>query len=136
MDPAENGHTRRARLLAVDDNKDAAELIARVAEKAGLESLSISDPEQIRQIVRDWHPDIISLDLCMPRLDGIETLSLLQRLGFRGQLIIISGQDPSISKAARHLGEARGLKVAASLSKPIDIASLRELLSRLLAAIS
>jgi CheY-like chemotaxis protein len=136
MRSLEGGNARTARLLAVDDDADAADLIARVAERAGLQSRSLTDPRQVRQIVRDWMPDIISLDLCMPGLDGIEMLSVLQRIGFTGHLIIISGQDPSMSKVARYLGEARGLKVAGCLAKPIETASLRDLLARLVPAIS
>jgi YesN/AraC family two-component response regulator len=70
----------------------------------------------------------------MPHQDGIETLSLLQTIDFKGQIIIISGQDDWLRKQARDLALARGLNVAAEMSKPLDLNALRGLLARLASA--
>jgi CheY-like chemotaxis protein len=122
----------KPRLLAIDDNPDHAELVVRVATKCGYDARSISDPLLMDQVVGEWTPDVVSIDLCMPKLDGLEAMSLLQERGFKGRLVIVSAQDFSIRTAASRLAEARGLNVAGNVSKPVDTQALRELLSGLL----
>ena len=67
----------------------------------------------------------------MPQMDGIEVLSRLKVLGFKGHLIIISGQDDWLRKQARDLALTRGLNVADEMGKPLDLNALRGLLTRL-----
>lgn len=121
----------KARLLAVDDSADSADLVARVAARCGYEAQATSDPTTVRALVVSWKPEVLTLDLCMPEADGIDLLSVLEETGFNGLLVIISGQDGWFRKAASRLAETRGLKVVDDLQKPVDIAALRELLSRL-----
>jgi DNA-binding NtrC family response regulator len=121
----------RTRLLAVDDSADSADLVARVAAKCGYETQATSDPASVRTLVQNWKPEILTLDLCMPETDGIDLLSVLEDAGFKGRLIIISGQDSWFRKAARRLAETHGLAVIEDLRKPVDIAALRQLLNRL-----
>jgi DNA-binding response OmpR family regulator len=119
--------------LAIDDNIDSAELIARIANKCGYEARAMADGQALSGLMADWIPDIVTLDLCMPQDDGIAMLSLLKDKGFHGSLLIISGQDEWFRKTAGRLASARGLKVVADLSKPISVKELRETLSGLLA---
>ena len=123
----------RNRLLAIDDNLDSAELVARIAAKCGYESQSVADPGEFRRMMADWKPDVLSLDLCMPQQDGMSILSILEESGFSGQLIIISGQDGWLRKTAARLAEARGLKVLDDFAKPLDIQALRRTLTEALA---
>ncbi len=123
--------TTRGRLLAVDDSADSADLVARVAAKCGYEAQTTSNPGAVRDLVTRWKPEVLTLDLCMPEADGIDLLSVLAEAGFDGLLVIISGQDGWFRKAAGRLAETRGLKVVDDLQKPVDIAALRQLLSRL-----
>jgi two-component system chemotaxis response regulator CheB len=120
------------RLLAVDDSPDSAELVARVATKCGYEARSLSDTKGLRKILRDWKPQVLTLDLCMPEADGIALLSVLKENGFDGHLVIVSGQDGWLRKAAARLAQGRGLRVAQDIEKPVDLATLRQLLIRLL----
>jgi CheY-like chemotaxis protein len=126
--------TRQAlakRLLAVDDNADSAELVARVAAKSGYEVQSLTDPRSLRAVLQEWKPDVITLDLCMPEEDGIGIFATLHEAGFQGELVIISGQDDWLRKTASRLASARGLRVAADLAKPVDLSVLRGLLAKL-----
>ena len=122
------------RLLAIDDNPDSAELIARVAGKCGYEARTITDTRELREIISAWHPDVLTLDLCMPEEDGVNVMSILKHSGFRGRLIIVSGQDGWLRKTASRLAEAHGLSVVDDLAKPVELASLRDLLGKLKAA--
>jgi DNA-binding NtrC family response regulator len=124
----------KPRLLAVDDNHDSAELIARVATKCGYEAKTIGDLDELRNVLTAWQPTVLTLDLCMPQEDGIGVLSMLKECDFNGQLVIISGQDGWLRKAAARLADARGLKVAEDLGKPVDLKALRDLLNGINAA--
>jgi DNA-binding response OmpR family regulator len=119
------------RLLAVDDNSDSAELIARIAAKCGYEARSMTDSSALGKMLGDWKPEVLTLDLCMPEEDGISVLSLLTAAGFKGSVVIISGQDDWFRKTAGRLAAARGLNVAHDLCKPVDIKTLREVLTGL-----
>ena len=121
----------KSRLLAVDDNSDSAELIARVAAKCGYDARSMTDSSTLGRVLDEWRPQVLTLDLCMPEEDGISVISLLTQSGFSGQLLIISGQDEWFRKTASRLASARGLKVADDLCKPVDLKALRELLMQL-----
>jgi CheY-like chemotaxis protein len=122
--------TFKRRLLAIDDNEDSAELIARVAGKCGYEARSMSDTETLHSVLETWRPQVLTLDLCMPE-DGIALLGSIKASGFSGALIIISGQDDWLRRAAAKLASARGISDVHDLSKPIDLKALRDLLAKL-----
>jgi two-component system chemotaxis response regulator CheB len=124
----------KPRLLAVDDNSDSAELIARVATKCGYDAKTIGDLDRLRGVLTAWRPTVLTLDLCMPQEDGIGVISMLKECDFAGQLVIISGQDSWLRRAAARLADARGLRVAGDLGKPVDLKTLRDLLNGLNAA--
>ena len=123
--------TPKARLLAVDDNSDSAELIVRVASKCGYEARPMTDLRPLRSVLEEWKPHVLTLDLVMPQEDGIAILSTLKDSKFDGTLIIISGQDDWLRETAGRLASACGLNVAHHLSKPIDLKDLRGVLTNL-----
>ena len=131
MHVSETGIGRRLRLLVVEDDTDAAGLVLRVATRCGYDAVSLVEMSTLEGVLRNLQPDVLTLDLCMPQMDGIEVLSRLKALGFKGHLIIISGQDDWLRKQARDLALTRGLNVADQMGKPLDLNVLRALLTRL-----
>ena len=117
------------RLLAVDDNFESAELIARMGTICGYETKPITDPRTVPEILEDWKPHVVTLDLCMPHKDGFSILTTLQKAGFKGSLIVISGQNDWLRKAACQLAEINGIDVTSHLQKPINLRALRDLLN-------
>ena len=117
------------RLLAVDDNFESAELIARIGTACGYETKPIMDPRTVPDILEDWKPDVLTLDLCMPHKDGFSILATLQEVGFKGSLIVISAQNDWLRKAACQLAEVNGIEVTSHLQKPINLHALRDLLN-------
>jgi DNA-binding response OmpR family regulator len=119
------------RLLAIDDNRDAAELVVRVARRCGYEARFLADHADLAPAINEWQPDVLTLDLCMPEADGISLFSVLQANKFSGDVIIISGQDDWLRKVAGRLAGVHGLRVVDDLAKPVDLQKLGELLTRL-----
>ena len=117
------------RLLAVDDNFESAELVARVGTACGYEAKPITDPRTVPEILGDWKPHVVTLDLCMPHKDGFSILTTLQEVGFKGSLIVISAQNDWLRKAACQLAEVNGIEVTSHLQKPINLRALKDLLN-------
>ena len=67
----------------------------------------------------------------MPHEDGVELLRFLSDAGCSAVILIISGSDTRVLQAARNLGEARGLRMAGTLAKPLRAEDLRSALAAL-----
>ena len=80
---SETGIGRRLRLLVVDDDTDAAGLVLRVATRCGYDAVSLAEMSTLEGVLRNLQPDVLTLDLCMPQMDGIEVLSRLKALGLK-----------------------------------------------------
>ena len=61
-----------ARILIVDDHEDNVELLRARLEARGYATLSAEDGQQALEVVRATPPDLILLDIMMPKVDGIE----------------------------------------------------------------
>ena len=68
--------------------------------------------------------DVIILDLNMPRLDGLAFMRTVALSGFRGQIIISSGETEQVVRSAQRMGELLGVRIAGTLKKPITPAGL------------
>ncbi|MFI5667433.1 response regulator [Streptomyces sp. NPDC051704] len=66
------------RVLVVDDNKVIRQLIKVNLELEGFEVVTANDGVECLDIVRDVCPDVITLDVVMPRLDGFATAAQLR----------------------------------------------------------
>ncbi|MFF4896694.1 response regulator [Streptomyces sp. NPDC001068] len=66
------------RVLVVDDNKVIRQLIRVNLELEGLEVVTAADGAECLEVVHQVRPDVITLDVVMPRLDGLRTAALLR----------------------------------------------------------
>ena len=122
------------RLLAVEDDADCSDLIVRTAVRCGYAVRASMDAESLRETIQEWRPHVITLDLCLPNIDGMEVISLIKESAFAGQLIIVSGQAEWIRDLTSGIASESGLKVPAHMSKPVDLRHLGELLMGIRAA--
>ena len=68
-----------ARILMVDDEEANLELLRRILEPAGYEELlGTTDPEEVLELCREHDPDLILLDIMMPKIDGFGILDRLR----------------------------------------------------------
>lgn len=66
------------RILVVDDNKVIRQLIRVNLELEGFEVVTAADGAECLEIVHSVQPDVVTLDVVMPRLDGVRTASRLR----------------------------------------------------------
>ena len=67
-----------ARILVVDDNADVRLALATTLEDAGHEVLEAADGEQVFAIVIAENPELVLLDVMMPRVNGFDALATLK----------------------------------------------------------
>jgi len=66
------------RILIADDDPLGAELLEAYLSEIGCELRTASDGEQTLQLVASWRPDLILLDVMMPRISGFEVCKRLR----------------------------------------------------------
>ncbi|TFG47852.1 MAG: response regulator transcription factor [Anaerolineales bacterium] len=115
-----------SRILVVDDETSVTDLIGYNLRKAHYEVLVAHDGEMALLIARESRPDLILLDLMLPKIDGLDVCRELRK----------SSQVPIIMVTARGEETDRviGLELGADdyLCKPF---SMRELLARIKAVL-
>jgi DNA-binding NtrC family response regulator len=118
------------RILVVDNDVDCSDLVIRIAHELGYAGLVATDPFSIDEAIRNWRPHMITLDLCLPEIDGMQIISLIKAMRFAGDVIIISGEPEWIRDLTRGIAVESGLNVPAHTAKPVDSRRLHELLAR------
>jgi len=118
-----------ARILIVDDHEDNIELLRARLEAWGFRTESAADGEQALDQIEDSPPDLILLDVMMPKIDGIE---VARRVKGNRNLPFI----PIIMQTALDATENKveGLEAGADdyITKPIDFAELKARLNSML----
>jgi two-component system chemotaxis response regulator CheY len=107
------------RLLIVDDSNMIRSRISRVVQNGGLAQVALvglarNGAEALR-IARATLPDVVTMDLTMPEMDGVECIGQMLRILPRTNILVVSAlSDKSTAIAALKLG-ARGF-----LAKPFS----------------
>ena len=116
------------RVLVVDDSSVVRDLISVNLELEGLTVVGCADGEEALALVAEARPDVITLDVVMPRLGGFETAERLRADPATADIpiVIVTGRA-SAADLAR--GEAIG--VDGYLTKPFEPAELVGLVGRL-----
>ncbi len=116
--------SHRKTILIIDDDPDAADLMARALDRSGFATIRSGKGGEGIVMAQQQQPDAITLDVMMPGMDGWSVLSVLKSdpLTARIPVVMVTMlQD-------RQLGYALG--AADFLTKPVDSEKLRAVLSQ------
>jgi CheY-like chemotaxis protein len=96
---------RRLRVLIVDDNADAVEMLAELLETLGYEVRYALDGPSALELVRDYYPDIALLDLGLPVMDGYELARRLREQPALAEIRLIAatgyGQESDRARSSQ-----------------------------------
>ncbi|MFE6894503.1 response regulator [Streptomyces sp. NPDC057694] len=115
------------RVLVVDDNKVIRQLIRVNLELEGFEVVTAADGAECLEVVHQVRPDIVTLDVVMPRLDGLRTAARLRADSRTSDLPIV------IVSACTQYEVENGLDVGvdAFLAKPFEPGELVRVVGQL-----
>lgn len=113
--------------LIIDDDRSALHMIQRSLEKLDINVLSASSADEGLKLVQERRPDVVLLDILMPRMSGMDVFKCIHDMDRRLPVIFITaeaGSDTAI--------EAMQLGAYDYLAKPLDLAKLNNLVSKAL----
>src|SRR5918993_36980 len=73
-----NGSTSKRRILVADDVPGTVEFLAEMLAQRGYEIATAEDGEQCLRQVREFQPDLVILDIMMPKVHGIDVLKTIR----------------------------------------------------------
>ena len=117
-----------ARILIVDDNDDIRRLIGTILSSTDHELLYAADGEKALEVTKTKQPDLIVLDVMMPKMDGFMVLKQMRVAGLRESTKVLM-----LTAKSSESDWVRGYKLGADsyLTKPFDPEELLRAVSEL-----
>ena len=117
----------RKRILVIDDDLPLRGMLAAALRQHGFQVLLAGDGEEGQRALKIHDPNVILLDLAMPKVNGWDFLQRLQETGHLGRvpIIVLSAHLHVDPQAVLQMG------VAAILPKPFNLPELIDLIEHL-----
>ena len=124
---AQSASVRSRRILVVDDNVDAATSLSELLKMDGHQTQPAFSAEEALSLAQSFTPDVVLLDIGLPRMNGYEVARRLRHSLLRKgvTLIALTGYGQAED---RERAQAAGFD--AHLVKPVDLAALTKLLAQ------
>lgn len=121
-------NSSKKHILVIDDEAEVRNAIRRVLLPTGYTIINASDGFQAGVKILSEKPDLVTLDLSMPGLDGYEVLQFIRQQPETAhiKIVVVSGLADAGLKKALDLG------ADAALSKPFENADLVQIVTNLL----
>lgn len=109
-------------ILVVEDEFSLRETLSYTLKKQGYTVHAVEDGLSAVEYVRTATPDLILLDLMIPKMDGVQVCNTLRKSGFENPILMVTAKADEIDRVI-------GLEIGADdyISKPF---SMRELIAR------
>ena len=116
-----------AKIMIVDDSKTSRRILKGILEEFGHEVVYEAENGEVGYVkYRELKPDIVTMDITMPKMDGIECLKLIKHVDADAKVVMVTaaGQKDKMMEA---------IKSGASefLSKPFEKESIKKALDKL-----
>ena len=94
------------RVLLADDADDMRFLLRIALETDGRFDVvgDAADGEEALELISVQNPDVVVLDMAMPKMDGLEVLAEMRNRGYESKVLAFSGFNGVVEDEARELG--------------------------------
>lgn len=117
------------KVLIVDDERWTSDTLATIFSIAGYESRAAYSAEQAIEIMSDWQPALVILDVVLPKMSGIELAIQLASRQPSCQILLFSGNPSTAELAEVAAQEGHRFEI---LEKPVHPDLMLEKASHLL----
>lgn len=118
------------RVLLLDDAPFQLSLLEDMLEDLGdFNVASATHSKAALAMLQTNPPDLMVCDLSMPDMDGIEFLRHVAEYGYTGTVVLLSGMESGVLKAAERLAMAQGLTILGACAKPVALVDLSDLVN-------
>ena len=107
------------RILVVDDDADVRDVLTRFLKRRGYVVEHASDGKEALDAVREHEPDLMLLDIHLPKMSGLDVLSNIQDDNLHTRTIALSGLPDE-----QMVHNSKALGAVAFMSKPFDFPEL------------
>jgi signal transduction histidine kinase len=121
--PLKRVELRRERVLVVDDNVDAADMLSAALEALGYRTAVANDAPEALRIAGEMNPEIALLDIGLPVMDGYELAQRMRAQQPGIDLFAITGYGQDADQR-----RSRAAGFSEHLTKPVDLDKLARLL--------
>ncbi len=124
---AQGGNKPTAKVMVIDDSNTIRMTAETILKKEGYEVFTATNGFEAMSVITDTRPDIIFVDIMMPRLDGYQTCKLIKNNSyFRNTPVIMLSSKDSLFDRAR--GRVAGSEQ--HINKPFTKSELLEAIHR------
>ncbi len=107
------------RVLVIDDDPGVRDYMEALVSRQGYRVFAVADGEQALSTLDETQPDVVTLDVVLPGIDGLETLGRLKQRLPEVPVVMLSGHGQ-----ARTIVEAMRLGASDFLRKPFEVEEL------------
>jgi CheY-like chemotaxis protein len=120
--------TSELRILVVDDNRDAAASLSKLLELMGNTTRTAHDGEEAVTAAAEYEPDVVSLDIGLPKLNGYDTARAIRREPWGRNTVLVA-----VTGWGQHEDKRRSAESGFNhhLVKPVDPKAIMNLLAEL-----
>ncbi|MFT6723922.1 MAG: twitching motility two-component system response regulator PilG [Arenicella sp.] len=127
LSPVNSKQPSDCRVMIVDDSKTIRMTAETILKKEGYQVFTATNGFEAMSVITDTQPDIIFVDIMMPRLDGYQTCKLIKNNSyFRNTPVIMLSSKDSLFDRAR--GRVAGSEQ--HINKPFTKSELLEAIYR------
>lgn len=112
------------RILIIDDDPDILEAVSMILESQGFEIIKATNGLEGLQKIKSYKPDLIILDLLMPKMDGFEVFKTLQEPQWDNYknipILVLTSVREEASRRRYELETGKELSVDDYLEKPFS----------------
>lgn len=92
------GRSMNKKILVVDDEQSIVTLLQYNLERSGYDVITASDGEEALELAENENPDLIVLDVMLPKVDGIDVCKQLRQQKMMVPILMLTAKDEEFDK--------------------------------------